>query len=144
MNYKRWLKSQIEHVEWLAAHPEPAEQHFDELRKMIKEAEQRATDVGLPDAVKACQIRLGPVGFDVARQVLSACLAAYQATNQKARVKVPDNGPLTVEQAAAELGVSNSTVYRLCDDGVLSHARIGTRITITPQQLEQYRREAER
>src|SRR5262249_15710509 len=108
------------------------------------EAEKRATDAGLPEAVKACQIRSGPVGVDLARNVLSACLAEYHVTNKKARSQARDDGPLSVEQAASELGVSNSTVYRLCDDGLLSHSRIGTRIIITPQQLDQYRREVER
>jgi excisionase family DNA binding protein len=142
--FAKWLRSQLAPLDELEADPRDTLESCNDLADVISEAGRRAAAAGLPDAVKACQIRSGPVGTDLARRVLSTCLAAYQATNQKARVKVLDDGPLTVEQAAAELGVSNSTVYRLCDDGVLSHARIGTRITITPQQLEQYRREAER
>ncbi|WP_428308892.1 helix-turn-helix domain-containing protein [Lacipirellula sp.] len=46
---------------------------------------------------------------------------------------------MSVAQAAGLLGVSKETVYKLCAEGDLSHNRIGTRITITPDQLAEYR-----
>lgn len=45
---------------------------------------------------------------------------------------------LSVKQAAAELGVSKETIYKLCDERVIPHGRIGRRITITPAQLAEY------
>ncbi|MCO6043350.1 helix-turn-helix domain-containing protein [Aeoliella sp. ICT_H6.2] len=51
----------------------------------------------------------------------------------------PGNGPLSVKQAADELGVSKETVYKLCSENALRHTRVGRRITITRQQLEDYR-----
>ena len=49
-------------------------------------------------------------------------------------------GSTSVKQAAQQLGVSKETVFKLCADGMLSHARIGRRITITPAQLAEYQR----
>lgn len=47
---------------------------------------------------------------------------------------------MSVTQAAKMLGVSVSTVYRLCEDGELGHTRVRRRrITITPEQITQYR-----
>lgn len=46
---------------------------------------------------------------------------------------------MSVVQAAHRLGVSKQTVYRICEDGELRHTRVRRRITITPEQLEQYR-----
>lgn len=48
-------------------------------------------------------------------------------------------GPLSVKQAADELGVSPETVYKLCAENGLRHTRIGRRITISRQHLENYR-----
>ncbi len=48
---------------------------------------------------------------------------------------------MSVATAAHVLGVSIRTVYRLCEDGELGHTRVRRRrITITPEQIEQYRR----
>jgi excisionase family DNA binding protein len=55
-----------------------------------------------------------------------------------------DGGDLSVVQAAQFLGVSRETVYGLCASGDLEHNRIGRRITITSQQLANYRRQSER
>lgn len=46
--------------------------------------------------------------------------AALQAPSSK-----PTDAPLTVADAAAALGVSQRTVYDLCDAGRLRHSRIG-------------------
>lgn len=45
---------------------------------------------------------------------------------------------MNVAQAAERLGVSKETVYRLCREGILPHTRVGTRITISPDQLKEY------
>lgn len=45
---------------------------------------------------------------------------------------------MSVAEVARRLGVSVWTVYREIDDGVLPHMRVRRRITITPQQLDQY------
>lgn len=47
-------------------------------------------------------------------------------------------GALSVKQVAAELGVSRETVYKLCSENALRHTRVGRRITITRQQLDDY------
>lgn len=48
---------------------------------------------------------------------------------------------MSVKQVAAMLGVSKETIYRLCEERVLPHTKIGRRIVIMPDQLEQYRAE---
>lgn len=58
--------------------------------------------------------------------------------------KEKPSGALTVKQAAERLGVSKETIYGLCSDGSMPHTRIGKRITITEQQLQQYQRSADR
>lgn len=45
---------------------------------------------------------------------------------------------LSVEQAAHRLGVSRGIVYRLCQDGLMPHNKVGKRITITPEHLAEY------
>jgi excisionase family DNA binding protein len=74
------------------------------------------------------------------KRYLAACIAATKEPIETP----PANGPLSVVQAAKELGVSKETVYKLCAEGDLSHVRIANRITITREQLEQYREEQER
>ena len=51
-----------------------------------------------------------------------------------------EGGDMSVQQVASLLGVSKETVYGLCASGDLECNRHGRRITISPQQLEEYRR----
>ena len=46
---------------------------------------------------------------------------------------------MTIKEAASQLGVSESKVYRLCESRQLSHYRIGDRYSVTPAQLEAFR-----
>ena len=45
---------------------------------------------------------------------------------------VPSEGLLTVRQVAARLGVSTSTVYKLCREGRLPHVRVSNAIRVEP------------
>jgi excisionase family DNA binding protein len=45
---------------------------------------------------------------------------------------------LSVREVAAHLGISRATVYRLCDDGRLPHARIGQVIRIRVCDLDTF------
>lgn len=56
----------------------------------------------------------------------------------------PNGAALTAVAAAKQLCVSKETIYRLCAEGALPHIRIRNRISITPEQLRQYREEQER
>ena len=53
----------------------------------------------------------------------------------------PAAGPYSVSQAAKLLGVSKETVYREVEQGAMPHSRIKRRITITVEQLNQYRQQ---
>lgn len=45
---------------------------------------------------------------------------------------------LTVKEVAVKLGVSQVTVWNLCDQRLLGHVRVGRRICIHPHHLEEY------
>lgn len=53
----------------------------------------------------------------------------------------PDAGPYSPKQAAHRLGISPSKVYDLCRNQVLRHERIGRRIIIRREHLEEYQAE---
>lgn len=65
-------------------------------------------------------------------------LAMAIAATQKPSADI--ERPYTVVQAAEILGVSKETVYREVSEGLMPHARIKSRITITAEQLAEYRR----
>ena len=48
--------------------------------------------------------------------------------------------PLTVPDAANELGCHPSTIYREVSCGRLNHYRVGNRIRFTREHIEEYRR----
>ena len=54
-----------------------------------------------------------------------------------------DNTFLKREETAQDLRVSVTTVDRLIKAGKLRAARIGRRVVVSPQAIEQFRREAE-
>jgi predicted DNA-binding transcriptional regulator AlpA len=72
---RQWLKSQLKFVEQIEDHPEPDQQHFDQLRSIVAEAGRRAAQAGLPDCLSSCSIRPGPISPAIARRVLTECLA---------------------------------------------------------------------
>jgi excisionase family DNA binding protein len=114
--FAKWLRSQLTELDNLD--PRDPEQDAYDRADLIREAERRAADAGLPDAVAACQIRPGPVGIDLARRVLSACLAAC-----------PDDPPpdtIDPPQVARELRVSPDTVLDWIRKGQLTASNIAT------------------
>ena len=50
----------------------------------------------------------------------------------------PEAGPYSPKQAACRLGISASKVYDLCRKQILSHDRIGRRIIIRSEHLDEY------
>lgn len=81
----RWLKTQL-----AALDDVPDDVAGDYLASIVAEAEQRAASAGLPAAVKACQIRSGPVGVELARRVLAACLAGCPDDPAKDLLNISD------------------------------------------------------
>lgn len=45
---------------------------------------------------------------------------------------------MTVTQAAERLSVSNRFIYRLCQQGLLEHFKLGNRIRITDEAITTY------
>ena len=72
---------------------------------------------------------------------MAAWLGEYWAIEPKKKKKRPapaSDAPLTVQQAAALFNIPARTLYALCADGSLPHARIGTgrgTIRIKPADL---------
>jgi excisionase family DNA binding protein len=141
MTYAKWLKAQLRRVEELANHPEPDLSDFDDLRSLIREAARRAAAAGVPDAVRACKIRRGPISTSIAREVLAACLAAVPVTQTER---------LTPPQAAKRLGISPDTVLGFIRRGELKASNVSKaqrpRYRITPEALAEFeaRRTTER
>jgi excisionase family DNA binding protein len=108
---------------------------FDFSLNVIARAHELALEHNAAEAARVVENITGPLSPNAGRRLLAAMIAALPAD---------ESATMSVPQAAEILGVSKETVYRLCTDGILSHARVRNRITITPQQLEQYRREVER
>lgn len=84
---------------------------------------------------------LGKTDTATAAAILAQCELAlcYSVPPSDGVDAPPVNQPFSVKQAAAELGVSRETVYKLCAENALQHTRIGRRITIPQRHLEDYR-----
>jgi len=54
------------------------------------------------------------------------------------RVGRPEETFLTVQEVARRLRVSRSTVYALCAEGLLPHARVSNAIRISPDAVDAY------
>ena len=61
----------------------------------------------------------------------AALLTLAQVIEQK-----PQRVALTVKEAAASLGVSKNTIYRLCEEGLLRHQKLGRTVRIQPDDLQ--------
>lgn len=137
---KQWIKQQLTELDNLDEFDETT---ADDLRGIIREAECLAALGGLPDAVRACQMRAGGISPAIARNTLYVCLAYIQAGQS---APIPTDGPLTVKQAAAYLNVSPKTIYAACDSGALRHLRIGEgrgTIRIKKKDLEAFKRQGQ-
>ena len=53
----------------------------------------------------------------------------------------PAGQSLTVKEAAAQLHVSVSCIYELCESGRLSSFKVGRVLRIHPEAIEEYRRQ---
>ena len=49
---------------------------------------------------------------------------------------IPSERLLSVRQVASRLGVSTSTIYKLCSEGRLAHVRVANAIRVAPEDLE--------
>ena len=68
--------------------------------------------------------------------VAAAVLVLARALGDSSEVS---SDVMNVAQAAGQLGVSKETVYKLCAENAIPHTRIGRRITISSQQLTDFR-----
>jgi len=76
-------------------------------------------------------------GGDTSQQFVPFCSQAVTPGLQSRSVLVvPHERLLTVREAAARLGVSTSTVYKLCAQGRLAHVRISNAVRLSPRELE--------
>jgi excisionase family DNA binding protein len=63
--------------------------------------------------------------------IAAAMLTLAQVIEQK-----PDTVALSVKQAAKSMGVSEKTIYRLCEEGRLRHQKVGRAVRILPEDLQ--------
>lgn len=129
--YRNWLRAQLD----LLNHPEPDLEDFDTFRHVLTEASRQSAELGHLEAVRACQVRSGPISPAIAREALTACLQALGSAKRQPK-KQEAAELLTVQQAAAKFNVSTRTIYRLTKAEQLPSVRIGTSIRIKPGDLE--------
>jgi excisionase family DNA binding protein len=110
MTFARWLKTQLAELDSI-----PDDFAGDYLSGVIEEAERRAAAAGLVDIVAMCQIRPGPVGVELARRVLSECLAACDTEPEL----------LDIKRAADYLGYSVRGLRNLIKQGRIRYTRNG-------------------
>lgn len=131
------MKTPQQFAKWLDKQTQAVGKHLDsvdefdiivgpDLIAIVAEAHRHAADVGLdlvPDLLPAREV-----------------LGKYRA---QVRELVTDE-PLTVNEAAARLGLSIDAVYDLCKSGRLQHERMGRAIRIRPEWLQNLRKETAR
>jgi len=69
-------------------------------------------------------------------------LAAVMVEGRSEAPAQPAGAPLTVKEAAAKLRVSTRRIYEMCAGGELRAFKVGRRLRIDPDMLEEYRRKA--
>jgi len=136
---RRWIRERLISLDELENHPNWDELRFEDVRKILKEAERLAATLGLADAVTACHLRSGGITVAQARQSLAACLAAVPSGKQE------DRTHLTPPEVAKRYGVSPDTVRSWIENGQLKATNIGQgkkkpRFRIEPQALEEFDR----
>ena len=90
-----WIALPWEEVDWL--------QVAEDCRWLLRQLEKKALAAGLPDAVRACQVKGDRVTIEHTRQVLATCLAACRESEPV------DPVLLTVKQAAARYNMGDRT-----------------------------------
>jgi hypothetical protein len=83
-SYPNWLRAQLQLID----RPEPDLGDFDVFRHVLREAARQAAELGHQDAVRACQVRPGPIDPDTAREALTVCLSAVGPDRLKRRHRI--------------------------------------------------------
>jgi excisionase family DNA binding protein len=63
--------------------------------------------------------------------IAAAMLTLAQVIEHK-----PESVAMSVKQAAKTMGVSEKTIYRLCEEGRLRHQKVGRAVRILPEDLQ--------
>jgi excisionase family DNA binding protein len=71
----------------------------------------------------------------------AAASLALAAVLMEANTPPPTGQSLTVKEAAAQLHVSPSCIYELCESGKLASFKVGRVLRIHPEAIENYRRQ---
>jgi excisionase family DNA binding protein len=135
--FRRWLKAQTACFD--DDSPVAAER-ADETIPVIREAEEIAIELGLPEIARHCAtVTTTMLALPVARLILCECLAMLPENKSESTA---GDRPLTVREAAKLLHASTDTVYGLVARGELSHHRIGRgrSIRFRLSDVEEYQR----
>ena len=124
--FRQYLQRQLKQIQPRHEEADPL-LHAEANRTLIDDIELEAARQGVPGAVEACRkLRSGPVSNCLAREVIAECLSHCTSDTY------------SVAEVADKLGVSRGTVYAMCNDGRLSCTRVGSRITVSKDQLAEY------
>lgn len=106
-SFRKYLRDQLKALQGVQ---EPDLDFYEGLRHVVSEAARRAAEAGLPAAVEVCAaVRKGGITPDIARHVLSQCLAVTE----------PESETLNAKELADLLGVHVRSIYRRKLDGSL-------------------------
>lgn len=138
---RTWLKKELTRLQELNKHPDPDLGIHESCGISVREAADKAAQAGNMDFFDRYKNVQATTPRD-AVAILSSLLATMKPqrpTNDQG----PDDGPFSVEQVAARLGVSKSKVYQDARIGLLPHRRLGRRMVIDAEQLSIYQANVE-
>lgn len=130
--FKTWLRKAVAELNEAQNHEDYLEIR-DLCGRALRQAGNQATTLGLADAVERCA--KAKRTLTATRSALAFCLSALGKPQTKS---APSEGPFSIEQAAARLGLSKSKLYEDARRGLLPHKRVGRRVVVTLDQLQTY------
>jgi excisionase family DNA binding protein len=121
LTFKTWCRKQLNELAVLESIYVELDDPGETVEWIVQQAADRAARLGLAGLYHK-SIGLRQTNLEAAKWYLSECLAAVAATVQASK---PKSDLLTVRQAAAQLNVSQRTIYDLVESGRLKCQRIG-------------------
>jgi hypothetical protein len=105
--FRRWLKA---HIAMFDDNSEIAFDRADETVPVIREAEEIAIELGLPDIARHCaKVTTTLLGLSTARLVLCECLAMLP----RSALRAAADGMLSLREAAALLGYTEKGLRKI-------------------------------
>jgi excisionase family DNA binding protein len=132
--FARWLERTFQHLESLGGLEADAHTDAMQAAALVRDASKCARKIGAGDlAVRRFPHHEGEPYYPVqdAKSVIGRMLKWCDDS-------WPEDVPLTPKQAARQMNVSRTTVYKLCSQRLLDHHRVGGKILIPLKAIRAY------